>query len=114
MAYLTKTDPIPIDVEGKRQILLQNKIALWDVVKACDIVGSSDSRMTNVVPADLSIILRNSPIRQIFANGDKAYKHYRRYIDSHIHKLPSTSPANATYSFERLVKEWQVIISYLG
>jgi hypoxanthine-DNA glycosylase len=113
MAYLTKTDPMPVDIEGRRQMLLQNGIALWDVVATCDIVGSSGSHMTNVMPTDLSIILKNSPIRQIFANGDKAYKLYRRYRDNNIHKLPSTSPANATYSFEKLVREWRMVMFYL-
>jgi hypoxanthine-DNA glycosylase len=114
MAYLTKIDPIPMDVESKRQMLLKNKIALWDVVEICDIVGSSDSRMTNVIPNDLSIVLRNSPIQQIFANGNKAYELYKKYIGNNIQRLPSTSPANAVYSFEKLVKEWKIVMSYLG
>ena len=113
MAYLTKTDPMPVDIEGKRQMLLRNGIALWDVVATCDIVGSSDSRMTNVVPTDLSIILKNSPIRQIFANGNKAYELYRGYGNNNIHKLPSTSPANAVYDLEKLMKKWSVILLYL-
>jgi hypoxanthine-DNA glycosylase len=113
MAYLTKTDPMPVDIEGKRQMLLRNGVALWDVVAICDIVGSSDSRMTNVMPTDLSIILKNSPIRQIFANGNKAYELYRRYRDNNIHKLPSTSPANAVYDLEKLMKKWSVILLYL-
>ncbi|MDR0445053.1 MAG: DNA-deoxyinosine glycosylase [Puniceicoccales bacterium] len=114
MAYLTKTDLMPISVESKKQMLLKNKIALWDVVRSCDIVGSSDSHMTNVLPADMSIVLQHSPIRQIFANGDKAYKLYKKYIGHDVQRLSSTSPANATYGFERLVKEWEVMMSCLG
>jgi hypoxanthine-DNA glycosylase len=112
LAHLTRAETFPEAIDGKKQMLLQNKIALWDVVKSCDIVGSSDSRMTNITPIDLSIVLKNSPIQQIFANGNRAYELYKKYIGNNIQKLPSTSPANASYSFGKLIAEWKAIASY--
>ncbi|MDR1488623.1 MAG: DNA-deoxyinosine glycosylase [Holosporales bacterium] len=117
LVYLTKTEQIPISIDDKKHMLFKNKIALWDVIKSCSIISSSDSNITNVVPTDLFIILSHSNIKQIFANGDKAYKLYKKYCSEHISieitKLPSTSPANATYSFERLVEKWSVIMPYI-
>ena len=104
-------------IEEMKNMLLDNNIALWDVIKSCEITGSSDATIKDVVPADLSIILDNANIKQIFANGDKALKVYMKYtypkIKREIIKLPSTSPANASFSLERLVEEWSLIKEYL-
>lgn len=107
----------PVTIEEKKEFLLRNKIAIWDVISKCDIVGSSDSSIKNVVPAELSIILNEAPIRQIFANGGKAFELYQKYsypnVKREIQKLPSTSPANAAWSIGRLIEEWKVIRNYL-
>ena len=103
----------PINVDEKRELLLRNHIALWDVIDRCDIEGSSDSSIKNVVPADITGLLKKAPITKIYANGNKAYELYRRYCyektKKEIIKLPSTSPANASWSLERLCKEWEQI-----
>ena len=95
-------------------MLLRNHIAVWDVISECDIIGSSDSSIKNVVPVDLSVILDNADIDRIYANGGKAYELYMKYqygkIGREIIKLPSTSPANAVYSLERLLECWQMRI----
>ena len=113
IAFLTNTSKIPVSIDEKKELLLRNKIALWDVINSCDIKKSSDSSITNVVPNNLSKILELSSIKQIFANGEKAYSIYMRYcykdIGKEIIKLPSTSPANASYSLERLKTEWKII-----
>ena len=100
-------------IDEKKKMLLENKIAIWDTIKSCDIEGSSDSSITNVVPVDLSIILNNSNVKKIYANGGKAYELYNKYLLSktgiEIIKLPSTSPANARFNLERLVSEWKKI-----
>ena len=89
----------------------------WDVVAHCDIVGSSDSSIKNVVPADLSVILDHAPIRKIYANGGKACELYQKYsfrdTKREIEKLPSTSPANAAFQLERLLEYWSDIRKYL-
>ena len=73
-------DVLPGTVEEKKAFLLRNKIAIWDVIASCDIVGSSDSSIKNVIPVELSIILDHAPIRQIYANGQKAYQLYEKYL----------------------------------
>ena len=103
----------PKTVEEKRKFILTNRLALWDVIASCDIIGSSDSSIKNVVPNDLSIILSLANIKQIFVNGKTAEKYYNKYIAKQIEQeaicLPSNSPANATWSLERLVDAWKII-----
>lgn len=104
-------EPIPQTIAEKKQMLLRNNIAVWDVIKSCDIVGSSDSSIENVAVNDIESLLKSTNIKIIFANGDKAYKLFKKYFDNNIGiiKLPSTSPANAQYNLERLCEEWKII-----
>lgn len=103
----------PKTIEEKRSFLLANGIALWDVIASCDIEGSSDSSIKNVVPNDLSRILSYAQITQIFVNGKTAQKYYNKYLRDVLGRdaicLPSTSPANAAWSAERLIREWSVL-----
>lgn len=112
MAYLTGT-PVPTSIEEKKSIILDNGFALWDVIKSCSVTGAGDSTIKNVVPADLSVIFNGAPIEKVFANGEKAYSLYMKHsfpITRHpIVKLPSTSPANASWNLERLIEAWKVI-----
>lgn len=100
----------PKTIEEKRLFLLRNHIAVWDVIESCDIVGSSDSSIKNVAANDMNVILEKADIRGIYANGDKAYQLFLKYCKKEgqpqIHKLPSTSPANAAWGIERLTKAW--------
>ena len=110
-------EPVPQSVPEKRSLALRRHIALWDTIHSCTITGSSDSSIRDVVPNDLSVILDNSGVKQIFCNGAASYNLYQKYIfpRSMIEatKLPSTSPANAAYSLERLAAEWGRILEYL-
>ena len=114
IAALTESE-VPQTIEEKKRLLLENHIAIWDVISQCDIAGSSDSSIKNVVPADIGRVLKNSSIKKIYANGNTAKKLYDKYVLSkvqiEIEGLPSTSPANAGYSLERLVEVWKVIKS---
>lgn len=105
---------IPGTIDEKKAYLHKYHIALWDVIARCDIIGSSDSSIKNVLPNDMSVILDNAPIERIYANGGKAYELYMKYCYSEckreIIKLPSTSPANAAFSMERLVMAWNKIL----
>lgn len=103
----------PQDIAEKRALCLAHGIALWDVIASCEITGSADSSIRNAVANDLTPILSAAPIERIFTNGKTAGKLYDRYILPQIGKpavcLPSTSPANAAYSFEKLLEAWQVV-----
>lgn len=102
---------LPHTIDEKKFMLLENHIAIWDVIYSCDIIGSSDSSIQNVVPNDISRIINNTNIKSIYANGGKAYELYYRYcyenINRDIIKLPSTSPANASYSLDKLTEYWK-------
>ena len=105
----------PKDIPEKKEFLLKNNIALWDVIHTCEIVGSSDSSIRDVTPNDLEPILNNSQIDRIFVNGKTAERYYKKYTEKVIGReaicLPSTSPANAAWSLERLIEAWSIIKS---
>lgn len=107
----------PQTIEEKKQLLLSHHIALWDVIWQCDIVGSSDASITNVIPNDISRILDSCPIQAIFTNGTKAHELYKKWIYPMCKiediKLPSTSPANAAFRLDNLLEHWQCILQYL-
>ena len=106
-------EDVPLTIDEKRAFLLRNHAALWDVIASCDITGSSDTSIRNVVTNDLSIILTSADIKSIFVNGKTAYNYYERYIHPVTGRsavcLPSTSPANAAWSLDRLIGTWQCI-----
>ena len=108
----------PETIPERKQFLLGHNIALWDVIASCEITGSSDSSIRNVVPNDLSRILGAAQIRQIYTNGGTAYKLYQKYLypvtGRTAIRLPSTSPANAASSLEALIEQWKVIRELLG
>ncbi len=101
-------------IDEKKEMLLKHKIAIWDVIKSCDIIGSADNSIKNVVPNNLDIIFKNANIENIYVNGNQALNLYNKYLLPIIKikatLLPSTSPANATYSFEKLCTIWQAKI----
>jgi len=110
-------EEIPISIDEKRGFLHRHHIALWDVIGSCEISGSSDTSIRNVVPNDLSPIFETATIRAIFCNGGTSHRYYRQLLQKQIGfeatLLPSTSPANAAWSLERLTKSWSVILPYL-
>lgn len=112
IAGMTESE-VPQTIEEKKKLLLEHGIAIWDVIESCDIIGSSDSSIKNVVPADIERVVANSKIQNIYANGGTAKKLYEKYSQKktgrEIIGLPSTSPANAAYSLERLLECWQEV-----
>ena len=95
----------------KKEDALRNHIALWDTIYSCDIIGSSDSSIRNVVPSDLGQIVSESNIQHIFCNGKTSGKYFQKFQQNTLGMeavvLPSTSPANAAFSLERLISIWQ-------
>ena len=104
-------EPIPETIDEKKHLLLRHHIAIWDVIQSCDIKGSSDSSIKNVVPTDLKAIVKDSNVKRIFCNGKTSGTYFRKYQQKELgieaEVLPSTSPANAAYSVERLVEIWK-------
>ena len=101
-------------INEKKAMLLGHSIAVWDVIASCRITGSSDSSIKDVVPNDFEKILSSARIERICANGATAWKLYEKYVKPstgmNAVKLPSTSPANAAWSLERLIKYWKEYI----
>ena len=112
LARLYKEE-VPQTIEEKKLFLLEHHIALWDVIESCTIIGSSDTSIKDVVINDFSKVLENSAIEKIYVNGTKAYDLYHRYAEKETGicavKLPSTSPANAAWSLEKLCGAWEQI-----
>lgn len=111
-------EEIPTTIEEKKELVLRNRLALWDTIASCDVAGSSDASITNVVPNDLRPILDRADIRAIFCNGGTSYKWYNRLLRGELGRdaglLPSTSPANAQWTLDRLTTAWSdAILSYL-
>ena len=104
----------PGTIPEKRAFLLEHGIARWDVIASCEITGSSDASIKNAVPNDLRRILKQADIRQIFTNGQTAHRLYQKYLAGETRlpeiALPSTSPANAAWSLERLTEAWRAIL----
>ena len=98
-------------IAAKKQMLLEHGIALWDVIASCDIKGSSDASIKNVVPAQVERVLEKAHIGAVICNGGTAGRLYKRYLQWQVglaaHVLPSTSPANAAWQLERLTARWQ-------
>ena len=106
-------DLVPETVPEKKDFLQRHHVAAWDVIASCEITGSSDASIKDVKGNDLRPILETAPIHRIFVNGKTAEKMYRKYTYPLIGRdctvLPSTSPANAAWSLERLLEAWKVI-----
>jgi hypoxanthine-DNA glycosylase len=100
----------PVTIPEKKELILSHELALWDSIASCVITGSSDASIRDVRANDLRIILNSSPIEKICCNGRKSHEMYQRYIEHEIGRaavcLPSTSPANAQFSLEKLIEAW--------
>ena len=107
-------EEFPQTVEERAAFLHRNHVACWDVIHSCKIVGSSDTSIREVTVNDIKEILRAAPIERIFVNGKTAQRMYERYTREQTGReaiyLPSTSPANAAWSLERLISAWKVIL----
>lgn len=110
-------EPFPETTQQRRELVLRRRIALWDVLHSCDIIGAQDAKITNPIPNDFSGILSQANIRAVFTTGKKAWQLYGRFCLAQTGmpaaSLPSTSGANASASLERLVQEYSAILPYL-
>jgi len=112
---------VPESTDEKIKFLLFHHIAIYDAAISCEIKGSNDAKMSKIVPVNLKPIFKEANIRQVYANGGKAYEICKKYLEDEIIKatknevikLPSTSPANAKFSLEKLAKKWSMIVREL-
>ena len=100
----------PRDNEGRRSLLHRRHLALHDVLASARIAGASDASIQDPVPNDLAPILAATQIRAIFCTGQTAGRLYRTYLEPQVGMactvLPSTSPANARWRLEDLVRAY--------
>ena len=100
-------------VDDKKQFLSKHKIALWDVIESCDIDGSSDSSIKNVIVNDIKSILDKTNIKYIYCTGKKAFELYNKYCFNNTNVsavyLYSPSPANCAISLDKIVENYKVI-----
>lgn len=106
-------EPAPQTIEDKRSLALRHHIAMWDTLAACDIRGASDTSIRNPVPNDLPWLIAQTQVRAVFCTGTTSYKYYKKLCQPQTGIeavcLPSTSPANAAWSKERLIQAYSVI-----
>ena len=107
-------EKVPQTISEKKDFLIRNHIALWDVIGSCEITGSSDSSIKNITVNDISLILKTADIQAVYLNGGKAYQLYKKYIFPVTGRegicLPSTSPANAAWNLDKLTEAWKKIL----
>ncbi len=108
-------EPVPADIPAKKALLLRHHIALWDVIASCQIIGSSDATVRDAVPVDITRVTDTACISYIVCNGSLAGKLYQKHLQAITRRsavvLPSTSPANAAWSLERLIEAWKPSLS---
>ncbi|HJC21010.1 MAG TPA: DNA-deoxyinosine glycosylase [Candidatus Butyricicoccus avicola] len=106
-------EPAPQTIEDKRSLALRHRIAMWDTLAACDIRGASDTSIRNPVANDLPWLIAQTRVRAVFCTGATSYKYYKKLCQPQTGIeavcLPSTSPANAAWSKERLIQAYSVI-----
>ena len=105
--------PAPTTIAEKKALILDQGLALWDVLERCTITGASDASITDPVPNDLADLIARTAITRVFCNGAAAHRLYVRYAQPHTGlpalRLPSTSPANAAFGMARLIQAWQPV-----
>ena len=114
---LFNEDAFNMTIEERREFIIRHHIALYDVIEECDIKGSDDNSICNVIPTNLKELIKDTNIKTIFLLGNKAYENFVKYNPSLIKigiKLPSSSPANATMNLDKLIKAWSIIIDKLN
>ena len=103
----------PKTIEEKTAFLRKHRIALWDVIRSCEIEGSADHTIEKASANDIPSLINETQIRIIYCNGKKAFELYRKFfkepVDAEVRCLPSTSPANAAWTMEKLISAWEIL-----
>ena len=116
LTAVTGESAVPRTTEERTAFLLRNRIAMWDVIASCTIEGASDASIRNPIYQPVELLVARSNIQAVFFNGTQAHRLFlRRGISLSVpsFRMPSTSPANAAFSMERLEKEWSTLLIFL-
>ena len=110
--------PVPEGAAARRAFVLDRRIALWDVLSECRIIGAADHTIRDPVPNPLPKLCARHDFRSIFTTGGAARRYYRRFFGSDpglppCYPLPSTSGMNARASFDALVAAYRAILPFL-
>lgn len=111
LSKILEVDFLSLSPVEKKEALLKKRVALFDIVYQCEIIGSKDETLTDVMTQDLSGLFGNTKIEKILLNGKKSYELFSKYYPEYLSKaeyVPSTSSANAQYSFDALLKSWKI------
>lgn len=113
--FILYNKPLASDYQERVALLLENGIALWDVLQSCEGEGSLDSNIRNERPNDFNkFYLQHPLIKHVFFTSKKAEEYYRRYVkftpDKEYATLPSPSPANARMILNEKVDKWYYIL----
>jgi len=103
--------------EKRIEALLSHGLGMWDVYASCERVGSLDSAIQHPQVNDLAALARRCPqLRVIAHNGGESFRHahHTRVLGLPVVRLPSTSPANASWSFERKLSAWREVMEMAG
>lgn len=109
--------PVPQSIPQKTKLICGHHLALWDTLRQCRMEGAADTSIKDPVPNDIAALVQESHIEAVFCNGAAAAKFYHRYCEKNVGFaavcLPSTSPANAAYSMQKLLAAWQPLAAYM-
>lgn len=117
LSKLWDTDLSALDYAGRLAALHRHGVGLWDVYASCRREGSLDSAIEEAVLNDLPSLLERAPdLRAIAHNGGESARSMRitRQLGLPVVRLPSTSPANASWSFERKLAAWREVFETYG
>ena len=110
-------EKFPDTIDGKKNFLKRNKMALWDVLDSCEINGSSDSSIKNPKVNDIKKLIQGTDVKYIFVTGKKALELYNKYCYEDVLikaiYLPSTSGANCAFSYDTLKEKYEILVKYM-
>jgi hypoxanthine-DNA glycosylase len=110
--------PLPaMAYDGRVAALRDHGLGVWDVYGACEREGSLDANIQNAELNDFAAVMRACPrLEAIAHNGGESFRHARHTerLGVPVYKLPSTSPANASWSFDRKLSAWAEVLRRHG
>ena len=117
LAALWSVDLVALGYAGRLDVVRDRGLGIWDVYAACEREGSLDTSIRNAERNDFGLVRRECPgLVAIAHNGGESFRpaKYTQALGLPVHKLPSTSPANASWSFDRKLAAWGEVFRLYG